>query len=55
MKCECGGDLFGLYYTRSLAPENADEFTDTEDYWFCVKCNTVYRRNIKTAVEWIKL
>ena len=54
VKCDCGGTLYGLWYTKSVVPELVIDFKET-DYWFCDECNSCYGRVIHTKVEWQKL
>ena len=55
VKCDCGGTLYGLWYTKSIVPELVIDFKEIEDYWFCDKCNSCYKRIIHAEVEWQKL
>ena len=55
VKCECGGDLKELYWSKFPFPEEGDQFISTEKYWMCHKCGEIYERQIQTNVVWNKL
>ena len=52
---DCGKTLKELYWSKFIEPENRSQIIPLEDFYYCLECNKVYRREIQTEVLWHKL